>query len=185
MDGDGNSYRYVFEEDGFSAAAADYQTWATRIKEHALGNGLPVPDMAVAEDQLCGRIPPDRCLYETGDPQPIDISFTVSDVGNWIKAIASKIALGSQFVSQAEAERRAGICVRCPLNITAQGCSGCAKVASMLTPGMAAKHTSQDEKLKNCGICKCYNRIQVWFPLEVLRESGSGNLAYPSYCWKA
>lgn len=186
QDGDGYSYRYVFPEDSFVARASSYNDWEQAIKEHAQGNGLPIPDMAICEDQLCGVLPPERCQYQTGDPQPQDISsFSVGDVGSWIKSVAVNIMNGGQFVSQEEAERRAAICVRCPLNVAAHGCSGCAKIAEMLTPGMASRHTLQDSKLKNCGICKCYNRIQVHFPLASLREGGSGNYVYPSYCWKA
>src|SRR4051794_11399940 len=91
QDGDGYSFRYVFPEDAFVARASAYTDWEQAIKEHAQGNNIPMPDMGVAEDQLCGSLPPERCRYETGDPQPQDISqFTVGDVGAWMKAVAVK-----------------------------------------------------------------------------------------------
>lgn len=185
QDGDGFSFRYVFPEDAFVARASAYNDWEQAIKEHAVGNSLPIPDMAVCEDQLCGLLPPERCRYETGDMKSQDISgFTVSDVVNWIKVVATKILTGVNYVSREEAERRAAICVRCPMNVAAHGCSGCASIAEMLTPGMSMRHTLQDSKLKNCGICKCYNKISVHFPLDVLKASSIDRSAYPDFCWR-
>lgn len=185
QDGEGYSFRYVFPEDAFVARASSYPDWKQIILDHAIGNNLPVPDMATCEDQLCGSLPPDKCRYEQGDPPAAYVYFTAGDVGAWIKAVAEKIALGSQFVPQEEAERRAEICVRCPQNLPAHGCAGCAKIAEMLTPGMSAKHTREDDRLKNCSVCKCYNRMQVHFPLDILRSSGSIDGVYPEWCWKA
>ncbi len=182
VDGEGHSYRYTHET-GHVSWASDWTTWRDKIKEHRVANGLNPIDMAVAEDQLCATLPPERCLYETGDSMPVDIDFAYSDVADWVKAIVAKFTSGADYVEQAEAERRAEICVRCPMNVVSRGCSSCAKLAELLTPGMGKRSTKEDDRLKNCGVCKCYNRIQVHFPLDVLRE-GDTNHAYPDWCWR-
>lgn len=186
VDGDDRPYRFVHPETAHTSFASDYQTWETRIKEHRIGNNLPPIDMAIAEDQLCGTLPPDRCSYEVGDAQPVNITFSFSDVSSWIKAVVTRFTSGAEFVEQAEAERRAEICVRCPLNTqVSSGCGGgCEKLAEMLTPGMNKRRSKWDEKLKSCGICHCFNKIAIHFPLDVLRESSINHAAYPDYCWR-
>lgn len=181
QDGDGFSFRYVFPEDAFVARASSYNDWEQAIKEHAQGNGLPMPDMAVCEDQLCGTLPPERCKYEAGDPAPILSGFSFLDVVEWIKSIA-KTVTGEGYVSQVEADRRAAICVSCPYNTQASGgCGACAQTARALTPGMLSRHTDFDNKLKNCSCCKCYLRIMVHVPLTAL--GGHDIAKRPDWCW--
>jgi hypothetical protein len=183
VDASGISYRY-FHADGHVSRAMDWWTWEGKIREHIIGNGgeVPVNIMAIAEDQLCGTIPPDQCIYETGDMRPTDVRITLQSVGDWVKAVVQKVIGGEDYVSQEEANRRAAICVSCPYNVVASGgCSGCEKLAELLTPGMAQRKTQYDDKLKNCAVCGCFNQIAVHFPLAVLAD---GDKPYPDFCWR-
>lgn len=181
QDGDGWSFRYVFPEDAFVARASSYNDWRDKIREHEQGNNLRVRDMSEAEHQLCGTLPPERCLYETGDAPPVQVGFGFSDVVDWIKAVA-KTVVGEGYVSQEEADRRAAICVSCPYNSQAMGgCGACAQTAAALTPGMLARHTQFDDKLKTCACCKCFLRIMVHMPISSL--GGHDVAPRPSWCW--
>lgn len=187
VDAEGDSFRFIHPETGHKSAAADYWSWIAKIKDHIRGNGLTMPDdvEAVAQDQLCATLPPHLCVYETGDPPPTDTRITFERVSNWVKAVATKVFTGEPYVDQAEAERRANICVACPYNVLVMGgCGGgCQKIVELFTPGMAKLKTEQDTRLKSCAICGCYNRVAVHFPLALLDSSDTAS-PHPSWCWK-
>lgn len=190
MDAEGRIYRYLHAETGHVSFAFDYWNWEIAIKEHRKSNNLPPIDMAVAEDQLCGSIPPDRCLYEVGDKPPVFVRLGLGQVRAWVIAIFNRWKDDLPLVDKAEAERRAAICVRCPYNVMVEGgCGGgCQRLTELFTPGMRGRETKEDSRLKSCAICSCYNRVQVHFPVEVLEEGATAEQrdAYPSaFCWKS
>jgi hypothetical protein len=164
----------------------DYYTWQVKIMEHRRGNNLDIPVnmMAIAEDQLCGTLPPGFCIYEVNDQSSVDIRIGVADVLDWLNALKRKILSGEPYVEKDEANRRAAICVSCPLNVQAiGGCgSNCNKIVERLTPGMAKQSTLFDSQLKTCAVCHCYNSVQVHFPLAVLGETDTPKL--PDHCWR-
>lgn len=180
------SFRYTHAETGHVSHGADYRSWIIACKEHRRANNLPIPaDFASrAEDQLCGELPPTWCKQSGGST--VDTGFSLGDVVDWIKAVANRFVSGQPLVSQEEANRRARICVQCPLNIDAGGCGSCSKAVSFLTPGMASRSTPYDSDLKNCAICKCFNRVQAFFPLSALlaNETPEKEALYPAFCWK-
>jgi hypothetical protein len=190
VDADGYPFRFVHPETGHKSASNDYWSWMEAVRSHRKANNLPMPDNieAIAEDQLCGTLPPHLCLYEQGDAPPSDTRIDFSDVVDWLKAIGSKIISGEEYVNQAESERRAAICVSCPLNVTiVGGCGGgCKKIAEFFTPGMTKLKTKQDNRLRSCAVCRCYNAIQAHFPLAILEENDNPERQerYPEFCWK-
>lgn len=189
VDAEGFSYRFVHET-GHSSKAMDVWTWEQKILEHRRGNALDIPPnmMEIAEDQLCGCLPPDLCVYDVGDKRPVDVRITFDNVKDWLASIKRKLLSGEPYVEQGEAERRAGICVGCPYNVNlVGGCGhGCQKVAELLTPGMAKRHTKQDHLLKSCANCHCFNAISVHFPLAILEENDTPELqeTFPAHCWR-
>jgi hypothetical protein len=94
-----------------------------------------------------------------------------------------KFAKNNKFelVAQEEAERRAEICAKCPMQIPTSGCWGCKGIAGLLPQIAGAKTTSFDLQLSACGVCGCYNAVSVHLPLSVQQDA---NLDFPSYCWK-
>lgn len=191
VDAEGYPFRFVHRETGHKSASNDYWSWKEAILDHRRGMNLPIPEdiMALAEDQLCGTLPPELCSYEVGDPPPISTRIGLASVVNWIKASVRKATSGLSYVPQEEAERRAEICVACPYNVIIEGgCGGgCRDVTQWLTPGMAGKKTKQDTRLKSCAVCTCFNSIQVHFPLEILNADDTAErlAAYPEFCWKS
>lgn len=189
VDANGRSFRYTHET-GHVSHGVSYWDWEIAIREHRKGNNLPMPSdlMARAEDQLCGGLPPHLCLHESGDPPSTDIRIQLTDVVNWLKAVGKKVVSGAGYVDQAESERRAAICVQCPLNVQIiGGCGGgCKKIAEFFTPGMAKLKTTQDSRLRSCAVCRCYNSISVHFPLQILSQDDTPErqAAYPEFCWK-
>lgn len=184
----GRHFRYRHAETGHVSEARDWYSWMTACKAHRRANGLPIPAdfAATAEEQLCEQLPPEWCEQEREGASRVDLGFSLSDVTDWIKAVATRFFTAQPMVSQEEANRRARICVACPFNIDAGGCGGCGKVAGFLTPGMSSKSTPYDASLKNCAVCRCYLRVMAWFPVEVLEanETPEKQALFPSYCWR-
>ncbi len=180
-----DGYRYVHPETGHLTRAWDENTWFAEAKKHLIGNNLPVPhDLeAQMEDQLCATLPPEWCDQVDPNRPYISLRMNWSDVKRGVDTYAAWIAGGMQTVDQTESNRRAKICVGCYANTVVEGCNACHKAASMLNWN---NKTDYDDQLKACAVCKCLNRAQVHFPLDVLQKSDTQEfqMQYPSYCWK-
>lgn len=177
-------FRYVHET-GHVSQAVDWDTWQENIRDHRKANNLPPISANDAENQLCGQLAPEHC--EGNDPNRpwVDPRISLSDVADAMKVFASFMVSGFKFVSQAEATRRARICVGCANNLNVQGCGACRSMATFITGSLVQKNTPHDDKLKTCGICKCMNVAQVHIPLENLdkKDSPDKQALYPSFCW--
>jgi hypothetical protein len=141
---------------------------------------VPPPDISrQIEHALCSRM--------GGNPNCVPCSKAKQTLGfgaivRWVRAMY-QFAKDNKFelVAQEEAERRAEICAKCPMQIPTSGCWGCKGIAGLLPQIAGAKTTSFDLQLSACGVCGCYNAVSVHLPLSVQQDA---NLDFPSYCWK-
>lgn len=180
-----DNFRYVHSETGVRSEASDYWTWQERIKSHREANTLPSISPDEAEDQLCQQLPPEWCSQSDPNRPWVDTRFTLGDVGDVMKVFVSFAGSGFQFVEQAEANRRARICVGCYNNINVSGCGACRQLAGFITGSLAQRKTPHDDTLKVCGVCRCLNRAQVHIPLSALdaKDSPDKQARHPSFCW--
>lgn len=184
-----DSYRYTDPISGHQTESSTYGDWIEAARQHRIANGFDVPldFTGQMEDQLCGSIPPEWCEREAGDVASwVNTRFSWTDVQAGMVAFSEWGRQGLPLVDEAEANRRARICVTCPLNVHVSGCAACHKIASILT-GLVAKKVSQhDDQLKACAVCHCANRAQIWFPLDVLdsKNTPEKQAALPSFCWQ-
>lgn len=94
------------------------------------------------------------------------------------------------FVTQDEAERRAGICANCPFNATLQfSCGACmGAVLNLIQAIIGKRKTSMDDKLGACLVCSCSLKAAVHVPIDVQREGLSDEIKQDfdqiNYCWK-
>lgn len=139
---------------------------------------IPPPDLPQqVENALCERIRI-GCTPCNKVKQTLGFGAIV----RWVRAMYAFATQGKfELVSQEEAERRADICSRCPMQISTSGCWGCKGIAGMLPAIAGARKTSFDGQLKACGVCGCYNAVAVHLPVEV---QGSESLEFPEWCWK-
>jgi hypothetical protein len=182
-----DDFRFTHET-GYTTTARTYNDWVERAKEHRTANNLGIPlDFAVRmQDQLCGLIPPEWCSRDAGDVSSwVDTRFSWNDFTEGMKVFGHWAALGTPLVEQKEADRRAAICVSCPLNVAVSGCASCHKIASMITGAVAKKRGAHDDHLRACAICRCSLKAMVWFPMEILRsnESADRQALRPDFCW--
>jgi hypothetical protein len=142
---------------------------------------VPPPDLPMRiENALCSRL--------AGDPNCVPCSHVASQSVNfgsivrWVRAMYSFATQGGfQLVDQEEAERRAEICAKCPMQVSTSGCWGCKGIAGMLPAIAGARKTPYDGQLKACGVCGCYNAVSVHLPKDVQEAEG---LNFPDWCWK-
>lgn len=142
---------------------------------------VPPPDITrQIEDLLCKRMAGHPNCVPCNKMRQQKLGF--SEIVRWVKAMYQFAANNNfELVSQEEAERRAEICAKCPIQISTSGCWGCKGIAGLLPRIAGARKTSFDPQLKACGVCGCYNGVSVHLPLDVQQDS---NLNFPDYCWK-
>jgi hypothetical protein len=154
-----------------------------RCIAHNVSQGIPIPlDIEwQVEDAICKRMPPNSrdCSLRGAARIQIDASM----VKRFLLSLLAWFAKGFQFVPQEEADRRASICVECPLQADAPGCWGCKGIGWLVNKIKGDRTTPYDVRLKSCSVCGCYNPVQVHVPLDVL-QGVSGDLEYPGHCWK-
>jgi hypothetical protein len=180
-------FRYVHPETGHVSKSETYQSWVQEALTHRRANNLHTPAGFIfeMEDQLCSTLPAGWCKGVDPNMPRVDMRFNLRDVWNWGSAHVNMLLSGG-FVPQEEAERRAKICAGCQMNIRAEGCTGCADVATIFTSGLAKRSTSSDMFLRNCAVCRCFLRALVHFPQSVVDKVHAGiiDTAFPSFCWQ-
>lgn len=176
----------------------DFPTWndmTAWVEKHNASNGHPEWDY---ETQLCEKLPPGSCMYDNGlAGVGVDCRVTVSDLEASMQAIRNITKLGwdfatgeDVFVSQEEAERRADICTRCQMNVSAEGCQGCkafANASEIIGKIVGTKKLSSDQVLQQCCICKCSIKTIAWIRNENLKltplQEEQTKVVAP-HCWK-
>lgn len=180
------SFRYTHES-GYTTVSPTYADWLSSTRDHRRANDLPIPANLEAQmnEQLCGILPPEWCEREAGDVKWVDTKFTWADFTEGMKTFFRWGQEGRQLVDEQEANRRAGICVSCPLNVNVSGCSTCHKMASLITGAVAQKRGQHDDYLRACAICHCALKALVWFPLDILmkNETPERQNLRPDFCW--
>lgn len=141
---------------------------------------MPPPDLSQRiENILCMRMAGNTNCVPCGS---VKQTIGFSAIVRWVKAMYHFATQANfELVAQDEAERRAEICAKCPMQISASGCWGCKGIAGMLPAIAGARKTSYDPQLKACGVCGCYNAVSVHLPLEVQQDA---HLSFPAHCWK-
>jgi hypothetical protein len=181
-----DGFRYVFPEDGYIAHAWTHTDWvndATRHYQVNPGLGAVPPDLVERmEDQLCQTQEPGRCMYDDPNRPRVSTSFGWDDVVQGLTVFKEWLLGGRERVEQVEAERRGEICTRCFMNVNVQGCAGCQKLVAEVSGKLKSKN---DFALRSCAVCKCFLKLKVHFPLQLLLDNEDEKLQslYPSHCW--
>ncbi len=165
------------------------ELWDARCAQLGLKFDNP---LAVFSDACCRALPVglrNEACRRIGSDTPEFLKQQRLITWNDLKAFFSKVAdwwRAGECVSQEEANRRAEICVGCPLNQTAYlpGCGGCTDLAARVFKFIGNKKTPLDANLKSCGHCGCQNSVIVWAPLDALVRNETELPAPPPWCWK-
>lgn len=180
-------FRYRQPESGVTLRASSFLNLVDVVRGHRVANHYPITPTFEAEVEhgVCSEVP--QSCAEVPATKSAKM-LTLSDVLRLTALLGESLLRGQPTVEPAEAERRASVCVGCRDNQNPEGCAPCkAKQIGELISGMVgASVTSRDTELKACRHCGCFNRAQVWLPLDLLhRHADAQTLSnLPPHCWK-
>lgn len=163
-----------------------YYAWdqlLSAVSKHraATGGDLDVGWEIRLEHDFCCQHPEAGCMHHVPSK---DLDINLGDLKRFGYSVFSFIKNGGKCVPQEEAERRARICMQCPYRVHDALCKSCNGMADFFTENFLNKTTPYDSELGNCGVCKCYNKVAVHWPLESQSTEGLSKEDFPEYCWK-
>jgi hypothetical protein len=179
-------YSYVVPQTGVKIVGITMARVADLVRQHLDANGFQASIITQAE------IENDWCANHSWDCFESKISerpMILQTVINFTKTMFLNLAKGGERVDQAEANRRAEICVGCENNVVPGGCAPCLNSgAAAATVGLLIgdRTTPFESSLMSCAACGCMNKAQIWFPLADLQGGMSQTLrdSLPDNCWK-
>lgn len=165
---------------------AHWSDLVRKVLAHREANQLPIDPgyEAEIEEYMCREVE-DSCEEK---PDPPKAKIGIDAVITFTKTMVESFLRGNPRVDVAEATRRGKICTGCSDNVESAGCRPCnAKmVSSFLKRVGGPVDTLYDSRLKSCRHCGCFNVVQIWFPLEILKNNQRAKVqkALPEHCWK-
>jgi hypothetical protein len=181
---------YVVEETNTRFENRVFDYLVEEVKTHMRSNEIVIPDNLpeVIEDFICRNVPENYCkgTYEEGKEQKR--MFSTASIRNFTDALVnfSIARLKGQpvHVDQKEANRRAQICLNCPLNDKA-ACSTCNQLEGIIRKAVGAhRKTKLDNDLGVCTVCGCMLRVKLHLSKYVLKLKRKKDMnQYPDHCW--
>lgn len=180
---------YIHKPTGTTIKAKTWNELVSRVRGYRVANGIalgPNFEEQLGED-VCKQQGWGSPVCEEQEPPTVEKrQLGVMDVVNFLKVVKHWLLNNPTLVEPEEADRRAAICASCPYNVDAIGCFGCTNIAGHMFDVIKERATPHDGQLKNCQVCGCVNRAQVWVPKETLDQGVSPEMReeFPDHCWK-
>lgn len=180
--GDSNGYFWPVEQTKTVVVSLTFKTLIESVKKHLTANDVAIPiDLERSMNEFACQEHSENC--EEIDPdaeRKIGLFYLAK---KFFTAVISAATQG--LVDQAEAERRAAICVSCPhnagssLNLCGSGCHT-ARFVKEAAESMSTKHTPLDGQLNTCARCECSLKMKIWVNKEAMADK---TIEWPSHCW--
>ena len=183
-------FRYLCPETHTWIQAASFNELVHASEKHRAANKLGIPEgfREEVEAQLCSHMPPGTCKHEAGVAISGTRRLTFQDVVSATLTLGNWFIKGTPKVEQFEAERRATICLSCPMNQNFDGCTTCAEkdLREAIVGFMGDSKTPFDASLHTCFACGCTLKAAIRFPIEILQKQITEDVKalLPAYCWK-
>jgi hypothetical protein len=187
-------WKFKVPHTGNTITGGEYFDLWKNVRSHYKANGYTPITEHEFQDILCQNAPygADFCVpYDPADPvpKPQKRGTTIDHLIRFAKAMKNALTKGGgAIVPKEEAERRAAICARCPMNGKAAGCTPCRGLLNYVSKAIGNLKTSFDNRLQACTVCGCELRVSVWVDLEsqVKDLSEAVREEFPkAWCWKA
>lgn len=183
----GNKFPYRDPETGEKFAHTSLNGLKLQVKAHRTGNNLPIGTAINEdiEDASCRQVIAEHpgyngCVDSEGlTPFGKAGKVTMQMVSDAMNILYMRVMKGEEPISQEEANRRAAICITCPLNVDAGACVSC-KLKGLMRTLKGGRKVAGENQLKACDACGCDLKTKVWFRKEAVYREG---VEYPSFCW--
>lgn len=180
-------WKFTVAETGVVVTAPYFKILKSRVRAHLVANNLPVADDfdSWLADAACkeNSLGTPFC----GQPAPAQVAgalpyLTMAMAARFLKTMLGVIQ-SRKFVTREEAERRAAICVRCPLNQKIAGCGACNSLLRKVEKVMLDYPLNPE--LEWCAACGCRLSVKAWVPNSILdKAEGSDRPLYAPGCWR-
>ena len=167
--------------------ANHFSLFIKEVSKRLIANGLDKHGWREETlDLMCRQRPDIPCE----DKEVNTRAITGDDVKRFVTTLWEAWQAGAKPVSIEEQERRAAICMECPMrgNVSCMGgCAAMARALSDMTMGGSARNLPELNK-QHCMVCSCELSSLTMYPLEVLQKVDekinfkAGE--YPANCWK-
>lgn len=182
-------YTYLQAETGLVIDSDSLHGLVAKVIQHRQYRSLgPTDDATVlleVQRQICSRLGENECYAEKDDtwtPVPRPGHIRLTEIMAFSKTMLEWIKAGGALVPMEEAQRRRGICAKCPLNQMPTGCK-CGLLYKMIAAIIPKERRFED--LHVCKICACTLKAKASLPLAVIEAGTAGrNLAFPVHCWQ-
>ncbi len=173
----GGGYKILDPLTGIRIEAVTWDHLMTKVRDERRANGAPLGlELEDEVEQWACIAHPDE-VDVVDERLPKRRSFGLDDIVRGTRTILSFLASGKVLVSQEEAERRAEICCKCPLNIGySMSCSVCDKLSDIVQGIIGPVRTTHDQQLLSCGVCQCSLKAAVHVPLDVLNQANTAEM---------
>lgn len=164
----GGGYAIDVPEKGLVGTGYTFEALMDNVRKWRKANGFPcgLGLQEEVEAEVCKHWPAE-CI-ETDGRVPDRRQRTLPEMLEGLRVMGRHLLTSRELVDDAEAERRAQICLRCPNNIAiAMPCSGVCQALKDAAFALAGvKANAYEGRLKCCAICSCYLSAAIWFPLD-------------------
>ena len=181
---------YHFVAEGLRIEGNSYQDVAEKLLRYRLENSLPPGNpMAEVLNYICDTWPhfcSDTSPVTPGNTKPA--TSLTSRVTSWMAALYRTLRgtnIADSYVDQAEADRRALVCINCPFHTEwRRGCSSCIEGTKRVGYTFrGGRQAANESKLMSCSIIGHEAQTAVWVktpPPLTAEEQAS----LPSHCWR-
>lgn len=173
----GGYYRILDPLTGIRVEAVTWDHLMTKVRDERRANGAPLGlELEDEVEQWACISHPDE-VEVVDERLPKRRSLGLDDVVRGTQVLLAFKMAGSPLVSQAEANRRAAICQRCPMNLMwTQGCSVCSKMEDVVRSVVGGARTEHDQQLFSCNICGCSLKAAVHVPNDILNKANNAEM---------
>lgn len=179
-------FSYYQKETGYNVTGITWRQLLDRVAQHRRNNNLPIGEDFgnEIEQAICDRLSIESQLDYCDMGARIPKSVAWQQIEGFLKFVGAHILARGALVTQEEAERRAAICARCPLNMGLHGCAVCRSTVEVFRQTILERSTQQDAVLQACGICGCELKTMVHVPTETLNAGGEKDYSINPKCWR-
>lgn len=178
-------WKLTVPQTGVTVTAPFYKVLKSRVLAHMTANGITEDDFdAWCQDAACRESGHGRpfCGAAEAKHDPKLPLLTKALAARFLSTMIGVIR-DRRFVSREDAERRAAVCLACPLHReTIGGCTNCAALFRKVERAMTGYPL--DERLGWCGACGCKLSLKCWIDNRTLDRAEAAKPPYAEGCWR-